>query len=197
MLAYFVCLIVSTEALFFQLGAKKQECFGVTTTMSNSKIVGSYEVSGAVEGTRATLFEPNTGKSAWTSAEPSAAISVVAAMPGTYNLCFDSTVSRPQVLSFDIRVTTDYDFDSDAANVATKAHTDKVEALVDKLLNRVLDLEEQQHHGITREEVHRLTAETTSARVAWWSMAKIFALIVCAVGQVWYLKSFFETKRII
>ena len=190
-------LIAETSALFYQLPAKRQQCFGVKVSQARSKIVGSFEVSGVSEGLRATLVEPTTSKAVWTSAEASGSLDVDSPIQGVYRLCFDSTVSRPQVLSFDVRVKHDYDFDSDAGDIATKAHTDKVADLVSRLWQRVVDIEEQQHHGITRGEVHRMTADSTSERVAWWTLTKIVVLAVCSLSHVFYVRSFFEVKRIV
>ena len=106
-------------------------------------------------------------------------------------------MNRKQVVSFDARVSHEYDYDGDTADIATKAHTAKVDDLVKRLYTRVVDIEEQQHHAITREDVHRSASEAASNKVAWWSMTKMRVLTVCTVIQVWYLKSFFEVKQII
>lgn len=48
-----------------------------------------------------------------------------------------------------------------------------------------------------RERVHRNTAESTNARVKWWSVFQLGVLVVNCVFQVFYLKRFFEVKRIV
>ncbi|KAJ1984167.1 p24 complex component [Dimargaris verticillata] len=50
---------------------------------------------------------------------------------------------------------------------------------------------------INREELHRNTAESTNARVKWWSAIQILVVIAACGWQIWYLKSFFEVKRVV
>ncbi len=119
---------------------------------------------------------------------------------GKYSLCFTSQVSKPQVRSFDVRVRSELDWeDLDNDKAATKKQTDKVEDLVRRLLDRVLDVQDRryQHHAITHEQVYRSTAESTHDRVIWWTVVESVGLPITSLSQVWYLKSFFETKQII
>ena len=60
-----------------------------------------------------------------------------------------------------------------------------------ELLNSVRD---EQSYIIVRERTHRNTAESTNARVKWWSIFQLGVLIGEGVFQVWWLKRFFEVK---
>jgi hypothetical protein len=46
-----------------------------------------------------------------------------------------------------------------------------------------------------RERTHRNTAESTNARVKWWSIFQLGVLIGEGIFQVWWLKRFFEVRR--
>ncbi|KAJ1913857.1 p24 complex component [Tieghemiomyces parasiticus] len=48
-----------------------------------------------------------------------------------------------------------------------------------------------------REQDHRNTAESTNSRVKWWSATQIVVVCAACAWQIWYLKSFFEVKRIV
>lgn len=49
---------------------------------------------------------------------------------------------------------------------------------------------------MVRERVHRNTAESTNARVKWWSMFQLAVLIGEGIFQVWWLKRFFEVSAL-
>jgi hypothetical protein len=78
----------------------------------------------------------------------------------------------------------------------------------------------QQQFAVTREAVHRETAETTGSRVLWWTVAQAkstletsgedvkphskrvkknqaLVLTTLSLVQVYYLKSYFRVKQII
>ena len=52
-----------------------------------------------------------------------------------------------------------------------------------------------QGYIVVRERTHRNTAESTNARVKWWSIFQLGVLAGEGVFQVWWLKRFFEVKR--
>lgn len=60
-----------------------------------------------------------------------------------------------------------------------------------ELLNQVKD---EQRYIVVRERTHRNTAESTNARVKWWSIFQILVLAGEGVFQVWWLKRFFEVR---
>lgn len=59
------------------------------------------------------------------------------------------------------------------------------------LLARVKD---EQSYIVLRERTHRNTAESTNARVKWWSIFQMAVLLGEGIFQVWWLKRFFEVS---
>jgi hypothetical protein len=195
MLLKLVCFAPLASSLFFSLPAKSHECFTITVKERRSLLTGSFEASGAKEGLVTTI---RSGDNELFSSKDAHGELSLKTEPGKYSLCFTSQVTKSQVLSFDVRVRSELDWeDLDTDKAATKKQTDKVEDLVRRLLDRVLDVQDQQHHAITREQVYRSTAESTHDRVIWWTVVKFVVLAITSLSQVWYLKSFFETKQII
>jgi len=190
-------LISPALALFTHLAGKSEECYGITVLQAKSTIVGSFDASGSKEGLSTQIYDPIAKLKIYDSAEPSGSFDIPATQRGEYKLCFKSMVGNVQILSFDTRVTHEYDYDSHAVKVATKAQTEKVADQVALLQRNLYDLRDQQHHGMTREEVHRRSAESTTNSVAWWTAAKIVVLIIASVLQVLYLRSLFDTKQIV
>jgi p24 family protein beta-1 len=64
--------------------------------------------------------------------------------------------------------------------------------LLSDLLSQVKD---EQTYIVVRERTHRNTAESTNARVKWWSVFQLGVLVGMCIFQVWWLKRFFEVSQ--
>lgn len=58
----------------------------------------------------------------------------------------------------------------------------------------VAQVKDEQSYIIVRERVHRNTAESTNARIKWWSIFQLLVLVGQGFFQVWWLKRFFEVS---
>jgi emp24/gp25L/p24 family/GOLD len=63
--------------------------------------------------------------------------------------------------------------------------------LLSELLSQVKD---EQAYIVVRERTHRNTAESTNARVKWWSVFQLGVLVGMCIFQIWWLKRFFEVS---
>jgi len=72
-----------------------------------------------------------------------------------------------------------------------------VEREIRSLANGLLSVKDEQEYIVVRERTHRNTAESTNSRVKWWSILQAIVLFSVVGWQVYYLKSFFEVKRVI
>ncbi|KAI9853407.1 MAG: p24 complex component [Vezdaea acicularis] len=79
----------------------------------------------------------------------------------------------------------------------SEAPQDPLESEVRKLGELVGQVKDEQGYIVVRERTHRNTAESTNGRVKWWSMFQIGVLVGEGVFQVWWLKRFFEVKRVV
>lgn len=195
-------LVCQCEALFFKIEAKgtaKAECFWVEPSFGHW-IVGSYEASGASEGVICTISHVSGGGDStevWKSTDTATHFSVSVQNEGKHKLCFDTTVDNAMTISFNLRVDEDFPATDKTGELVTKDHTDKVSELIAKLNARAADIIDQQEYAITRESVHRSTAESTNSRVVYWTVSEAICLVCLASFQVYYLKSFFEVKQVI
>jgi hypothetical protein len=66
---------------------------------------------------------------------------------------------------------------------------------VRQLSELVSQVKDEQGYIVVRERTHRNTAESTNARVKWWSIFQLLVLSANGGFQVWWLKRFFEVSR--
>jgi p24 family protein beta-1 len=114
-----------------------------------------------------------------------------AQLDGKYIYCFSNEKwsANSKEVSFNVHGIV-YVPESDAPQDPLEA---EVRAL-SQLLNQVKD---EQSYIVVRERTHRNTAESTNARVKWWSIFQLGVLVGEGVFQVWWLKRFFEVKRVV
>ena len=65
-------------------------------------------------------------------------------------------------------------------------------SIVKQLSEFLAKVKDEQSYIVLRERTHRNTAESTNARVKWWSIFQLGVLIGEGIFQVWWLKRFFE-----
>lgn len=113
----------------------------------------------------------------------------VVQQPGTYSFCFDNEMARFTVktVTFNLRTV-------DASKKpATPADLTPMEKSIQKISEDLAAIVEEQEYYRWREQIHRNTAESTNARVQWWSIFESVLLILMSVGQVYYLRRLFPT----
>ncbi|CAK9089204.1 Endosomal protein P24B [Durusdinium trenchii] len=199
--AVLVLLVRSCTGLFFELKAQSAgpaECFKVSPGRGHL-VHGSYEADGPNEGVVVKLTT-SSGKELFRNASPSGKFSIEVTEESPHSLCFTSVAEESQMVSFNFHVDEHGDgshHDKEHMEYVTKEHTDRVEELVGKLHAKANDILDQQRYAITREAVHRETAESTNARVMWWTFAEVAVLISLAAFQLTYLRNHFEQKQIV
>lgn len=68
---------------------------------------------------------------------------------------------------------------------------------VKKLSDLLAQVKDEQSYIVVRERTHRNTAESTNSRVKWWNVFILGVVIGESVFQVWWLRRFFEVKRVV
>ncbi|CZT22861.1 probable EMP24 protein precursor [Ramularia collo-cygni] len=79
----------------------------------------------------------------------------------------------------------------------SEAPQDPLEKEVRQMTELMAQVKDEQGYIVVRERTHRNTAESTNARVKWWSIFQIGVLLGEGVFQVWWLKRFFEVKHVV
>lgn len=116
--------------------------------------------------------------------------SITAERDGRHEYCFSNQMSAvaDKVVSFNVH---------GVVYVAGDGVVAPIEREIRKLAAGLVSVKDEQEYIVVREKSHRNTAESTNARVKWWSVLQAVVLFSVVAWQVYYLKSFFEVKRVI
>ncbi|OHF01318.1 emp24/gp25L/p24 family/GOLD [Colletotrichum orchidophilum] len=79
----------------------------------------------------------------------------------------------------------------------TEVPADPLEVEVRHLSELLAQVKDEQSYIVLRERTHRNTAESTNSRVKWWNLFVIGLVVGESVFQVWWLRRFFEVKRVV
>merc|ERR1712042_418031 len=79
----------------------------------------------------------------------------------------------------------------------TDAHHNKLEEMVNELSTALTQVKHEQDYMAVRERVHRSINESTNSRVVLWSFFEALVLVAMTLGQIYYLKQFFEVRRVV
>ncbi|KAL0938824.1 emp24/gp25L/p24 family/GOLD [Colletotrichum truncatum] len=79
----------------------------------------------------------------------------------------------------------------------TDVPADPLEVEVRHLSDLLAQVKDEQSYIVLRERTHRNTAESTNSRVKWWNLFVIGLVVGESVFQVWWLRRFFEVKRVV
>ncbi|KAL8485586.1 hypothetical protein ACS0TY_027759 [Phlomoides rotata] len=115
---------------------------------------------------------------------------------GNYLACFslDNDLGKKVTVGIDWKIgIAAKDWDS----VAKKEKIEGLELELKKLEESVESIHNNLQYLITREADMREVSEMTNARVAWYSSTSLGICIIVAVLQLWYLRRYFQKKKLI
>ncbi|PWY81414.1 suppressor/enhancer of lin-12 protein 9 precursor [Aspergillus eucalypticola CBS 122712] len=179
-----------------QLRAHSRECFH-ESLHKDDKMTVSFQVGDREFGGSGNLEidfwveDPLGNRQYYKHAISSEDYSFNAHSDGKYVYCFSNEgwASNSKEVSFNVHGIV-YVPESELAQ-------DPLETEVRKLSEALAQVKDEQSYIVVRERVHRNTAESTNARVKWWSIFQLAVLIGEGIFQVWWLKRFFEVKRVV
>ncbi|KAH7930020.1 supernatant protein factor, C-terminal domain-containing protein [Leucogyrophana mollusca] len=136
------------------------------------------------------LTDPNDVALAKHMKQSTGSVSITAETDGRYEYCFSNQMSSiaDKFVSFNVHGII-YMTDDDVVA--------PVEREIRSLAIGLTSVKDEQEYIVVRERRHRDTAESTNTRVKWWSVLQAIVLFSVVGWQVYYLKSFFEVKRVI
>lgn len=130
-------------------------------------------------------------------------LAVASTKEGNYTVCFSNKMSTitPKVIMFSINVAEkdkpiaqpgDY-----TSKEAEEIQPEKLEKMIKELRSVILGIKRDQSYMEARDRIHLTINESTNTRVVMWVVFEAVLAIVVTASQAFYIKRFFEVRRIV
>ncbi|KAI0320615.1 emp24/gp25L/p24 family/GOLD-domain-containing protein [Amylostereum chailletii] len=191
-LSFSALLASLCSAHLIEVPASKKECF-FEDLHKNDKMTVTYQVGGGGHlDIDFWISDPDGHAMQKQIKQSQGTVSITAVKDGRHEYCFSNQMSSiaDKIVSFNVHGVMYVGEDEDEV-VAP------IEREIRSLANGLMSVKDEQEYIVVRERVHRNTAESTNSRVKWWSILQAIVLFSVVAWQIYYLKSFFEVKRVI
>ena len=118
-------------------------------------------------------------------------------MDGVYTYCFGNKMSTmtPKAVLFNLEV-------GDAPALGEQqadpnVSHDKLDDMVKDLSKTLKSVKHEQEYMAVRDKIHREINESTNSRVVLWAFFEALVMLAMTLGQIFYLKRFFEVRRVV
>lgn len=196
-----ICSLFVRESsqFFVTIDAHSEECF-FYRAVAGTKLGLMFEV---VEGGFLDIDVKITGPDGKTiyqgDRESNGKYTFATHTDGVYKYCFSNKMSTmtPKIVMFSMDVAENQLDPNDHQKANMTADHNKLEEMVTELANALTGVKHEQEYMEVRERIHRAINENTNSRVVMWSFFEAAVLLSMTVGQVYYLKRFFEIRRVV
>lgn len=207
LITLFSHLTIQTQAYLITLDAGiENECFHEKVPVG-TKLGFSFEVvEGGFYDIDVEIKDPTNVIIHQDERASNGKFTIEANMEGPYQFCFNNKKSSfaPKVIIFDIdkaepgskAAATSGSIDSpDGPKTDDGSETSKLMSMIDQLMMSTISARHDVRYLTARDRVHRKVNEKTNRTIVWWSGLEFILLLGVTVGQVLYLKRFFEIRR--
>lgn len=119
---------------------------------------------------------------------------------GIYTYCFGNKMSTmtPKAVMFSMDIgEAPKTADPSAPHSAQDDSHGKLEEQIKELSAALTAVKHEQEYMTVRDRIHRSINESTNSRVVLWAFFEALVLVAMTLGQVFYLKRFFEVRRVV
>jgi len=190
--------ISSVSSFIITVDAHAEECF-FDKVKSGTKMGLMFEVAeGGFLDIDVRIVGPD-GKTIHSGErESNGKYTFAAHMDGVYQYCFSNQMSTmtPKIVMFSMDIG---DAPSDATNEGgeEEASHNKLEDMIKELSTALTGVKHEQEYMQVRDRIHRAINDNTNSRVVMWSFFEALVLVAMTLGQIYYLKRFFEVRRVV
>ncbi|CAI5450833.1 unnamed protein product [Caenorhabditis angaria] len=184
---------------FIHIDANEEQCFFDRLT-SGTKFGLMFEVAeGGFLDIDVKITGPDSKEIYKGERESSGKFAFAAHMDGQYTYCFGNKMSTmtPKAVMFTVDITEPHQNAPGAAQNQEAIDNQKLEEMVRELSSSLMNVKHEQEYMEVRERVHRSINENTNSRVVLWAIFEAFVLVGMTVGQIFYLKRFFEVRTMV
>ncbi|KAG7162248.1 transmembrane emp24 domain-containing protein 2-like isoform X11 [Homarus americanus] len=194
-------LLSVAESYFVTVDAHAEECFFEKVT-TGTKLGLAFEVAeGGFLDIDIKIYSPDGKIVHEGERESNGRYTFPASMDGVYTYCFSNKMSTmtPKIVMFSMDVGEGIKPGHEAANgeEGEAAGGNKMEDMIRELSAALSGVKHEQDYMEVRERIHRSINDNTNSRVVLWSVFEALVLVAMTIGQVYYLKQFFEVRRVV
>lgn len=123
---------------------------------------------------------------------------IEANLDGPYYFCFHNKKSSytPKTIAFDIDKTDALKKGAETGEAGKQDdEVSRVVEMTQSLLLATISSRHDVRYLLARDKIHRKVNEATNSTIVWWSAVEFILLLFVSLGQVWYLRRFFEIRR--
>merc|ERR1711997_1093549 len=188
-------LVTYSSAYFITIDANDEECF-YDRVKKGTKMGLIFEVAEGGSLDIDVRIEGPDGRDVHSGErETNGKYTFASHLDGVYKYCFSNEMSTttPKVVMFNMEIG---DEPSEGEGEEEVDHN-KLEEQVKELGQAIAGAKHEQEYMEVRDRIHRAINDNTNTRVVMWSFFEACVLVAMTVGQVYYLKRFFEVRRVV
>jgi len=192
-------LTSAADGYFTTIDAHAEECFFDKVT-AGTKMSLMFEVAeGGFLDIDVRIVGPDSKEIYKGERESNGKYTFAAHMDGNYQYCFSNQMSTmtPKVVMFTMELGDAPKAKPGEAGEDADVNHNKLEEMVNELSSALTQVKHEQDYMAVRERVHRSINESTNSRVVLWSFFEALVLVTMTLGQIYYLKQFFEVRRVV
>ncbi|XP_076686959.1 transmembrane emp24 domain-containing protein 2 [Andrena cerasifolii] len=198
---FLITLSTNASCYFITVDAHAEECFFDRVEMG-TKMGLTFEIAeGGFLDIDVKIIGPD-GKIIYEGdQESSGKYTFAADLPGIYTYCFANQKSSmtPKLVMFNMDIGENAkpsEHTSDGQNADDTNHN-KIDDMIKELSTSLWGVKNEQEYMQVRDRNHRAISESTNFRVVVWAVFEAMVLICMTIGQIFYLKRFFEVRRVV
>ncbi|XP_067934564.1 transmembrane emp24 domain-containing protein 2-like [Watersipora subatra] len=193
-----LCICAHVRAYFIHIDANSEECF-FEQAQRGEKLTLTFEVAeGGFLDIDVNVIGPGGNSLYSGERESNGKFTLNAENDGIYKYCFGNKMSSmtPKMVMFSMELGEKHQNLAEEAKDGDESHN-KLAQAVSQLSDALLGVKHEQEFMEVRERVHRAINDNTNSRVVLWAFFEALVLVAMVLGQIYYLKRFFEVRRVI
>ncbi|XP_018303891.1 transmembrane emp24 domain-containing protein [Mycetomoellerius zeteki] len=199
---FLVLSIVNVRCYFITVDAHAEECF-FDKVEFGTKMGLTFEIAeGGFLDIDVKIVGPDGRIIYQGEQESSGKYTFAAHTSGVYTYCFSNQKSTmtPKVVMFNMDIDENRKQSEDNAGAENQdgdSNHGKLDDMIKDLSTSLWGVKNEQEYMQVRDRNHRAINESTNFRVVVWAFFEAMVLVCVTTGQIFYLKRFFEVRRIV